>query len=345
MSQLLHASNGGKAGSPLAASARRRASAPRPRPLLLVPSFASAAPATTAPPAADADADAERNKKAAAKAALRRAVRYTRRGANASREVRGEVAEAQAALEALAPAGELDFQRWLPGKWRLIFTTASDVLPILGLNYAPPPLWPSFLGGQGGGGSDGEPASPFRVGDVYQRFSALDGRTVASAAAASEASSSSSSSRECGVCENIIEFRVDGLADRAIFRVLADCDVRSGRRLALAFREAALGEVTPSPALDALLAPALLPRGFLSMRALQEATGLALRFPFRSAAQVAGRAAGAVPGAVGAAARDIVGRGAPYLVTYLDEDVFVGVSTAPAGSFIFERVEEDDDKK
>jgi hypothetical protein len=323
----------------LPSSPSSSAAAPTPQPARATPLARSSA-ATTTPPTTTATSTAAI---ADAKAALYRAVRYTRRGANAPREIRGEVADAQAALEALAPPQALDFERFLPGKWRLLYTTASDVLPILGLNYSPPPLWPQggpFSGGQGG--VDGEPDSPFRVGDVFQRFSALDGRTVGSASAAASSSSSSSGARECGICENIIEFSVKGLADRAVFRVLADCDVRTGRRLALTFREAALGEVSLSPALDGLLAPALLPRGYLSMRALQEAAGLALRFPFNSAAQVAGRAAGAVPGPVGAAARDVVGRGAPYLVTYLDEDIFIGVSTAPSGSFIFERVEDDD---
>jgi hypothetical protein len=311
----------------------------RPRSLLL------SAPPTAAPPSsASAPASSSADAIAEAKQDLRRALRYTRRGANAPSDVRGQVLEAQAALEALAPPDTLDFATFLPGRWRLIWTTAGDVLPILGLNYAPPPFWPSWL--SNGGGTDGEPASPFRVGDVFQRFSAVDGRTVASsssseAGAAAGEGGSGSSGGSC-VCENIIEFSVAGLADRAVFRVLADCDVRSGRRLALTFREARLGEVTPSPALDAILAPALLPRGQASMRALQEFAGLSLRFPFRSAAQVAGRAAQALPGRVGSEARDVVSRGAPFLATYLDEDVFVGVSTAPSGCFIFERVEDNE---
>lgn len=282
---------------------------------------------------------------AQAKQNLRRALLYTRRGANAPSDVRGAVLDAQSALEALAPPDALDFATHLPGTWRLSWTTASDVLPILGLNYSPPPFWPSWLNLPGtsgsGGGKDGEPASPFRVGNVFQRFSAVDGRTVASAATGEGGNNGGSS---C-VCENIIEFSVAGLADRAVFRVLADCDVRTGRRLALTFREARIGRVTPSPFLDGLLAPALLPRGQASMRALQEVAGLALRFPFNSAAQVAGRAAQALPGPLGGEARSVVSRGAPYLVTYLDEDVFIGVSTAPSGSFIFERVADDDDEE
>jgi hypothetical protein len=46
-----------------------------------------------------------------------------------------------------------------------------------------------------------------------------------------------------------------------------------------------------------------------------------LRFPFRSAEQVAaGRAVGS-----------------EYLITFLDNEVFVGRASAPAGSFIFVR--------
>lgn len=51
---------------------------------------------------------------------------------------------------------------------------------------------------------------------------------------------------------------------------------------------------------------------------------LSLRFPFRSAQQVAaGRAVGA-----------------SYLLTYLDGDMLIGRAPAPAGSFVFVRADE-----
>ncbi len=51
-------------------------------------------------------------------------------------------------------------------------------------------------------------------------------------------------------------------------KVGARYDVRSARRIALTFEEAGFGNVRISPILEALIAPALLPRGFLSHQLL-----------------------------------------------------------------------------
>lgn len=46
-------------------------------------------------------------------------------------------------------------------------------------------------------------------------------------------------------------------------------EVVSPRRISLTFQEAAVGQVALSPAAEAALAPALLPRGYWNMRLLQ----------------------------------------------------------------------------
>ena len=51
-------------------------------------------------------------------------------------------------------------------------------------------------------------------------------------------------------------------------RVRAEWSVRSPRRIRLAFREAALGDVRMTPQLEAALAPAALPRTWLTHRLL-----------------------------------------------------------------------------
>ena len=51
-------------------------------------------------------------------------------------------------------------------------------------------------------------------------------------------------------------------------RVRAEWSVRSPRRIRLAFREAALGDVRITPQLEAALAPAALPRTWLTHRLL-----------------------------------------------------------------------------
>ena len=61
----------------------------------------------------------------------------------------------QVAIETLS--GELDFQQ-LAGLWRLVYTTASDVLPLVATTA------PSLL--------------PLRVSDVYQQFSAPEEGSV-----------------------------------------------------------------------------------------------------------------------------------------------------------------------
>ena len=50
--------------------------------------------------------------------------------------------------------------------------------------------------------------------------------------------------------------------------VKADYSVRSPSRIALTFREAGLGNIRISPQIEALLAPAALPRGWLNHRLL-----------------------------------------------------------------------------
>lgn len=85
-------------------------------------------------------------------------------------------------MEALSPP-ELDYDL-LPGKWRLVYTTAPDVLPILGLDALPLP--------------QGVP-NPLRIGDIYQRFSSVSEGRV----------------------ENIIHFGTEPFLKQAVLTVVA----------------------------------------------------------------------------------------------------------------------------
>lgn len=133
---------------------------------------------------------------AALKKALLAAVEFTSRGANTTAEVRGAVEEAVLALEAeQAPAG-LDYAL-LEGAWRLVYTTAPDVIPIVGFDGAR--LVPTALAGIA--------PPPVVVGDVLQRFSRVgdDG---------------------AGVVENVIRFGLPPLTaprDGVTFTVKARC--------------------------------------------------------------------------------------------------------------------------
>jgi hypothetical protein len=118
----------------------------RPRPLPRRRPLRPAAASTAAPTAA------------AARAALLDAVEFTRRGANTTGPLRGRVEEAQVALESCQAVEGLDYTL-LEGKWRLVYTTAADVVPIVGLDLAS--LLPAGL------------PAPVVVGDVFQRFSSV----------------------------------------------------------------------------------------------------------------------------------------------------------------------------
>ena len=65
----------------------------------------------------------------------------------------------QVALESLQPGDGLDYSL-LEGKWRLVYTTAADVVPIVGLDLST--LLPAGL------------PAPVVVGDVFQRFSSVE---------------------------------------------------------------------------------------------------------------------------------------------------------------------------
>ncbi|KXZ55274.1 hypothetical protein GPECTOR_3g410 [Gonium pectorale] len=188
---------------------------------------------------------------------------------------------------------ELDYSR-LAGKWKLVYTTASDVLPILEAEFR---LSAGPFSGFG-------LPKPLVVGDIYQRFT----------------------SPEEGVVENIINF--DTPLTSVTFTVGARYDVRSGKRIALVFEDARLGELRISEAAETLLAPALLPRGSLQHMLLLAIREFQLRFQFRTAAQLASQAA---------TGRDNIAAG--YLLTYLDEDMLIGRAIGLGGTFVFVREE------
>eukprot|EP00798_Chlamydomonas_sp_ICE-L_P011599 gene11599-34303_t len=95
--------------------------------------------------------------RAAVKKELFDSIAGTGRGSLANSSERGIVEEAQISLESFCQAGiDLDL---LPGKWRLLYTTANDVLPVLASESVLKPL----IG-----------AGPVQVGEIYQVFSSVE---------------------------------------------------------------------------------------------------------------------------------------------------------------------------
>lgn len=223
---------------------------------------------------------------ATAKAALLDIVKDSGRGFRIGRFQRGVVEEAQVNVESFSKA-ELDWSQ-LAGKWKLVYTSAQDVLIILEAEYRFKPLFGPRL---------------LEVGDIYQRFTSPDE----------------------GVVENIIEAGIlpGGLLEEkgVTFTVGAKYEVRSGHRIALTFEEAGVDNVKLAPLAQALLAPALLPRGYAMMRALMAVQDFKFRLPFQSLQQVA------------------MGRNisAGYQLTYLDQEMLIGRATQLGGTFVFIR--------
>jgi len=226
-----------------------------------------------------------------AKATLLDLVEGTQRGARLSRAQRGAIEEAQVAVEATQATEELDY-RMLGGYWMLRYTTAQDVIPILAA----------------------DDNSPLRIGIIYQRFTSPDeGR---------------------GSVDNIIQAGIPFLlqdSDGVTITVQASYEVRSGHLIALTFDAANVGQLKIDPTLEAIIAPALLPRGSVQLAILQALRQFELKFPFRSAAQVAA-------GVASGNSRQVAG--GQYHLTYLDEDMLIGRAIALGGTFVFTRAPE-----
>lgn len=175
----------------------------------------------------------------------------------------------------------------LAGRWRLIYTTATDVLPILALEDRLP---------------------GFQVTNIFQEFTAPGDDGV-------------------GSVSNIIQLTAPLVTEPPglTLTVSAKYTVRSANRIALWFEEAEVGRFNVGPALQGLLAPAVLPRSPLAHQLLLALKEFTLRFPLSQTLQAAQRAAEGRP------------VGASYLISYLDEDMFIGRASIAGGLFIFSR--------
>lgn len=182
-----------------------------------------------------------------AKQRLLSEIAYTNRGGTASTNQQGAVEDAQLGVEAFGT--RLDYAK-LAGTWRLLYTTAPDVL---GLVAKPP---------------EGLPV-PLRVGDIYQRFSTPEEGIVEN------------------IIKLSVPFLLDE-SEGVTATVRADYRVTSPHRIELTFREASLSDVNISAGLQNLLAPAVLPRTLVQMRLLQEVKNLRFTVPLRTPSTLLG---------------------------------------------------------
>jgi hypothetical protein len=182
--------------------------------------------------------DSISNDLAAAKDRLFDAIASTERGSQASLYQRGKVEEAQVGVEAFAEM-EADWSK-LVGTWWIIFTTASDVRPLVGPIANGP--------------------TPFRISRVGQRFSTPEEGKVQNL-----------------IEVRAVGPFVGGSSATLVVDAVYEC--RTARSLALRFQAAGVDDVKISGSLQNLLAPPLLPRGWWNLAVLQALESAAIRLP------------------------------------------------------------------
>lgn len=249
------------------------------RELRLCQRLATAA-AATAPLASSPTTSADTERR---KHELLRAVQETRRGFAAGPDQRAAIEEAVVAVEERG-AGKgtpIDLAA-LDGTWRLCYTSASDVLVLFEAAERLPLL---------------------QVGQIYQKFECKD-------------------RSDGGIVRNVVRWSIENLLEEqegATLMVSAKFVVLSKRNIFLQFEEVAVENIKISEQLQTLIAPAILPRSFLSLQILQ------FLKTFRTQVPVSGPERRS-PGGL-------------YYLSYLDRDMLLGRSVGGGGIFVFTKAQ------
>ncbi|KAH9731118.1 putative plastid-lipid-associated protein 10 [Citrus sinensis] len=158
-------------------------------------------------------------------------IQGTQRGQNTNADQRSIIEEALVGLEGCNMGEPIDLVK-LDGTWRLQYTSAPDVLVLFEAAARLP-----F----------------FKVGQIFQKFECRD-------------------KSDGGVICNVVRWSVPPLLEKeegATLVVSAKFDVVSVRNIYLQFEEVTVQNIYISEELQALIAPAILPRSFLSLQILQ----------------------------------------------------------------------------
>ncbi|XP_020094775.1 probable plastid-lipid-associated protein 10, chloroplastic [Ananas comosus] len=212
---------------------------------------------------------------------LLRAVQDTQRGLSATADQRSAIEEALVCVEEFAAGSPVDLAR-LDGTWRLNFTSAADVLVLFEAAARLP-----FL----------------QVGQVFQKFECRD-------------------RSDGGIVRNVVRWSIPTLLEEhegATLLVSAKFSLVSKRSIFLQFEEVAVENIKISEQLQALIAPAVLPRSYISLQILQFLRA------FRAQVPVNGP--------------DRRSPGGLYYLSYLDRDMLLGRSGAGGGVFVFTRAQ------
>lgn len=212
---------------------------------------------------------------------LLRAIQETKRGLVATADQRSSIEEALVNVEGYNMGLPIDLVK-LDGTWRLQYTSAPDVL-ILFEAAARLPF--------------------FQVGQIFQKFECRD-------------------QSNGGVIRNVVRWSIPTLLEEqegATLLVSAKFDIVSARNIYLQFEEITIQNINVSEELQALIAPAILPRSFLSLQILQFIRTFRAQIPVSN------------PG------RQSVG--GLYYLSYLDDNMLLGRAVGGGGVFVFTRAQ------
>ncbi|KAJ3682198.1 hypothetical protein LUZ60_014771 [Juncus effusus] len=215
------------------------------------------------------------------KYSLLQAIQETQRGLVTTPDQRSAIEEALVLVEQYGADSSIDLDK-LDGTWRLNYTSASDVLVLFEAAERLP-----FL----------------QVGQIFQKFECKG-------------------STNGGVVRNVVRWSISNLLEEqegATLLVSAKFSVLSKRNIFLQFEEVAVQNIKISEQLQALIAPAILPRTFLNLQILQ------FLKTFRAQVPVNGPNRGSLGGL--------------YYLSYLDRDMLLGRSIGGGGVFIFTRAQ------
>ncbi|XP_004507558.1 probable plastid-lipid-associated protein 10, chloroplastic isoform X1 [Cicer arietinum] len=205
----------------------------------------------------------------------------TQRGLLTTPHQRSFIEEALVNVEGSNKGEPIDLDK-LDGTWRLQYTSASDVL-ILFQAAATLPF--------------------FQVGQIFQKFECR-GNT------------------DGGVIRNVVQWSIPNLLEEqegATLLVSAKFTLVSVRNIYLQFQEITVQDINISEQVQALLAPAILPRSFINLQILQYLRSFKAQFPVRD------------PG------RESVG--GLYYLSYLDDNMLLGRAVGGGGVFVFTRAQ------
>ncbi|KAL6322323.1 hypothetical protein AAG906_005295 [Vitis piasezkii] len=211
---------------------------------------------------------------------LLRAIQDTQRGLVATADQRSCIEEALVNVEEYNAGAPIDLGK-LDGTWRLQYTSAPDVLILL---------------------ETAARFSFFQVGQIFQKFECQN------------------QSKE-GVVRNVVRWSIPPLLEEqegATLLVSAKFSVVSARNIYLQFEEISIQNINISEELQALIAPAILPRSFLSLQILQFIRTFKAEIPVRNQGR---RSVGGL-----------------YYLSYLDANMLLGRAAA-GGIFVFTRAQ------